>query len=97
MIAIDQDSLGKQATPTKSGSIETWIKPLADGSMAVAIVNLAEVEATAGIKGSDLGLDNKMTAVRDLWAHTDVPFPGGVYSAKIPPHGALLLRVSTKN
>jgi len=97
VIAIDQDSLGKQATPTKSGTIETWIKPLADGSMAVAIVNMAEVEATTGIKGSDLGLDNKMTAVRDLWAHTDVPFPGGVYSAKIPPHGALLLRVRTKN
>jgi len=33
---------------------------------------------------------------RDLWAHQDVKFVGGVYAATVPSHGVLLLRVSAK-
>jgi len=33
---------------------------------------------------------------RDLWAHKDVQFAGGAYSAMVPSHGVLLLRVSAK-
>src|SRR4029078_8849329 len=31
VIAVDQDALGKQATPVRNGEFETWVKPLADG------------------------------------------------------------------
>jgi alpha-galactosidase len=33
---------------------------------------------------------------RDLWAHEDVKFAGGVYTATVPSHGVLLLRVTAK-
>jgi alpha-galactosidase len=46
VIAVDQDALGKQATPVKSGDLGIWAKPLADGSIAVGVVNLGAAETT---------------------------------------------------
>ena len=96
VIAIDQDPLGKQASPVKQGDLETWIKPLADGSVAVGVVNLGAAESQATIRASDLKLPGGIKQARDLWKHADVEFTGGAYSAAIPSHGVLLLRVSAK-
>jgi alpha-galactosidase len=96
VIEIDQDSLGKQASPVKKGDLETWIKPLADGSVAVGVVNLGPAAAQATINASDLQLDGAVKKARDVWAHKDVTFAGGVYSAPVASHGVLLLRVSAK-
>jgi len=96
VIAVDQDALGKQATPVKNGDLQMWVKPLADGSVAVGVVNLGASEATASVKTSDLGLGVKVKSARDLWAHASVKFRDGAYTAKIPSHGVLMLRVSAK-
>ena len=97
VIAVDQDSLGRQATPRKNGAIETWIKPLADGSVAVAVVNLSSIGASVGVNASDLGLKGKILSARDLWAHTDVTFEDGRYNARVPSHGAVMLRVNSRD
>ena len=97
VLAVDQDGLGKQASPVRSGDLETWVKPLADGSTAVAVVNLGTGEVTASVKASDLGLADKVASARDLWAHSDVIFHEGLYTSKIASHGALMLRVTPKN
>jgi alpha-galactosidase len=96
VIAVDQDALGKQASPLKDGNLEMWVKPLADGSVAVGVVNLSASEATATIKASDLGLAPKVKSARDLWSHTNVAFSEGSYTAKVPSHGVLMLRVNGK-
>jgi alpha-galactosidase len=96
VIAIDQDPLGKQASPVKKGDLETWVKPLADGSVAVGVVNLGSAAASATLKSADLGLGGSVKRARDLWAHKDVKFVGGAYTATVPSHGVLLLRVSAK-
>src|ERR1035437_2670976 len=96
VIAIDQDALGKQASPAKSGDLETWIKPLADGSVAIGVVNLGPAEAQATVKAAELGLRGEVKKARDLWAHKDVKFTGGAYSASLPSHGVLLLKVSAR-
>ncbi len=96
VIAVDQDPLGKQASPVKNGDVETWVKPLADGSVAVGVVNLGAAAAQATVKAGDLGLSGKVKKARDLWAHSDVKFVDGVYSATVPSHGVLMLRVSAK-
>jgi alpha-galactosidase len=96
VIAIDQDALGKQASPAKSGDLETWIKPLADGSVAIGVVNLGPAEAQATVKAAELGLGGEVKKARDLWAHKDVKFTGGAYSASLPSHGVLLLKVSAR-
>jgi alpha-galactosidase len=95
VIAIDQDPLGKQASPVKSGDLETWIKPLSDGSLAVGVVNLGSSTAQATIHASDLHLANAVTKARNLWSHKDVQFVSGAYAAPVPSHGVLLLRVWT--
>jgi alpha-galactosidase len=96
LIAIDQDSLGKQASPVKNGDLETWIKPLADGGVAVGVVNLGSAPANATVNAGDLQLGGTVKKARDLWAHKDVQFKGGTYSQMVPSHGVLLLRVSAK-
>ncbi|HEY1902887.1 MAG TPA: glycoside hydrolase family 27 protein [Terracidiphilus sp.] len=96
VIAVDQDALGKQASPAKNGDLETWVKPLADGSVAVGVVNLGSTAVQATVKAGDLGLKGKVKKARDLWAHRDVKFSGGMYAASVPSHGVLLLRVSGK-
>jgi len=93
VIAIDQDSLGKQASPVKNGDLETWVKPLANGGVAVGVVNLGPAAAQATINASDLHLAGRIKKARDLWAHKDVQFKGDAYAATIPSHAVLLLRV----
>jgi alpha-galactosidase len=96
VLAVDQDSLGKQASPVKSGDLEMWVKPLADGSVVVGVVNLSAIEATAKVKASDLGFGLKVHSARDLWEHKNVRFQDGMYTAQVPSHGVLMLRVSEK-
>jgi alpha-galactosidase len=97
VIAVDQDALGKQAVPIKSGDLETWVKPLADGSVAVGIVNFGANETDVNLKTSELGLGAEVKSARNLWRHSNVTFYNGSYTAKVPSHGVLLLRVIAKN
>ena len=94
VIAIDQDLLGKQASPVKNGDLEMWVKPLADGGLAVGVVNLGASAAQATVRASDLGLGGEVNKARDVWAHQDVKFAGGAYRAAVASHGVLLLRLS---
>lgn len=98
VIAIDQDALGKQASPEKVGDtkLERWVKPLANGDAAVGIVNLGDAPATATVNAGYLGLHGKVKHARDLWKHEEVQFKNGEYSAEVPAHGILMLRVSAK-
>ncbi len=96
VIAIDQDPLGKQSSPTKNGDLETWIKPQADGSVAVGVVNLSSTPAQAAVTEKDIPLAGHIHFARDLWARESVRFIHGSYSATVPSHGVLLLRIYSK-
>jgi alpha-galactosidase len=90
VIAVDQDPLGRQATPDKRGTLETWVKPMADGGVAVGIVNLGATAAPAAVRAGDLHLA-RITGVRDVWRHRDIKLQD-TYRASIPAHGILMLR-----
>ncbi|HUN86229.1 MAG TPA: glycoside hydrolase family 27 protein [Terracidiphilus sp.] len=96
VIAVDQDPLGKQASPMKNGDLETWIKPLADGSVAVGVVNLGASPAQATVNANDLHLAGAVKSARDLWKHEGVQFTDGKYTSAVPSHGILMLRVSAR-
>jgi alpha-galactosidase len=81
VIAVDQDPLGKQSSRIKKRDFEIWVKPLADGSVAVGAVNLGS---------ASIQVEN----ARDLWEHREVHFSRNAYSATVPAHGVLLLKVS---
>ena len=72
VIAIDQDTLGKQGDRRSAdGPFEVWTKPLKDGSVAVGLFNRGEdTEAMALPAASVLGL-KKVTSIRDVWSPGD--------------------------
>jgi alpha-galactosidase len=102
VIAVDQDPLGLQGRVVVERGYggQVWMKPLADGSKAVAFVNYAERELAQYVRWSQIGLPAGPASVRDLWAHADL----GVHTdngkhyderfeVKIPPHGVVLVRI----
>jgi alpha-galactosidase len=92
VIAIDQDRAGKQGKRmSQDGDREIWVRDLADGAKAVALFNRGADSAKMSVKWKDLGVTGK---ARDLWAHADVKVEGEEFSANVPSHGVVLLRVN---
>jgi alpha-galactosidase len=93
VIEVDQDSLGKQARPLVQDD-ETLIlsKPMEDGSLAVGLFNLTEMPRQMKIDWPLLGAQGKQRA-RDLWRQRDLGSFEGDYSAEVPRHGVILIRV----
>ena len=94
VIAIDQDPLCKPAScVTPTGDLKVYVKPLADGTMAVGLFNTGTTLSSMSIRWKDLGLSGKQH-VRDLWRQKDQgEFKEG-YTSKVPPHGVKLLKIS---
>jgi alpha-galactosidase len=72
IIAINQDALGKQAE-RKIGN-ETWnvfVKPLANGDYAVAILNRSDAPGKFSLDFSDIGLYDTYE-ITDIWTHAMV-------------------------
>jgi alpha-galactosidase len=94
-IAIDQDSMGIQGRRVhKAGDLEVWSKQLADGGRAVALLNRGASEQTIAANWRDLGYPETLKAsVRDLWEHKDLSSATGSFSASVPSHGVVLVRI----
>jgi len=94
VIAIDQDSLGKQADRVRAeGTQEIWARPLADGSKAVGLFNRFDWPQTIEFSFRELGYKGSVKA-RDIWAAKDLGTLPNSYIAHVLPHGVVLLRVS---
>ncbi|MDW5264766.1 MULTISPECIES: glycoside hydrolase family 27 protein [Acidobacteriaceae] len=95
VIAIDQDTLGQQGRRVKKdGDLEIWSKQLADGGRAVALLNRSAASAKISVKWTDIGYPDTLSAsVRDLWAKKDVGQKTGGYSAEVPSHGVVMIKV----
>ena len=94
VIAIDQDKAGHQAARAwASGDREIWTRPLAGGDTAVALFNRGKDAASITAQWSELGIKKSPKHARDLWAHKDVALSGASYTAEVPSHGVMLLRV----
>ena len=93
VIAINQDPMGKQGDRLKQeGPLETWTRPLAGGATAVGLFNLSDLPANMTFTASDVGAKGPVT-LHDVWADKDLG-KLKTYSAVIPAHGVLLLRVA---
>jgi alpha-galactosidase len=94
VIAIDQDPAGHQAhRASQNGDTEIWVKDLADGGLAVALFNRGADTASMKASWADLGV-KRAARVRDLWAHQDVAQAADGYTANVPSHGVVMLRIS---
>jgi alpha-galactosidase len=101
VIAIDQDSaaLPVQRTPPQ-GTSEVLVRPLANEAVAVGLFNRGSAPAEISFRWDSLHLQEylggKQLEARDLWKHEDIPVTGDTYTATVPPHGAVLVRVAVK-
>ncbi len=96
VIAIDQDPLGMEGRRVrKNGDSEVWGKQMKDGSRAVALLNRGASDADISLSWEDLGYPAHLAAaLRDLWAKKDLGKFTGTFSAKVPSHGVVMLRVT---
>lgn len=93
VIAIDQDSIGKQGyRVAQEGPFEVWMKPLADGSRAVGLFNRQRTTEQIIVDFSSIGISGDAT-VRDLWLKKDLGSFHGKFSAYVPRHGVVLVRI----
>ena len=74
------------------GLYEVWVKPLSDGSQAVGLFNRGEDAEKITVNFSDLGIAGS-ASVRNLWTKKDLGSFSGSYSAEVPKHGVVLIKV----
>jgi alpha-galactosidase len=101
VIAIDQDpeALPAVRTPPQDTS-EVLIRQLANEAVAVGLFNRGAAPAQISFRWDSLHLNanlgGKSLEARDLWKHEAVPVTGDSYTALVPPHGVVLVRVADK-
>jgi alpha-galactosidase len=74
-------------------NLEVWARPLEDGSIAVGLFNRGELPAKVTARWSDLKLSGDQR-VRDLWRQQDLGTYAETFSARVPRHGVVLVKVS---
>jgi len=96
VIAVDQDPLGKQGYRiAQEGPLEVWMKPMADGSKVVGLFNRQTTADEMTVNFSEIGISGPAT-VRDLWLKKDLGTFTDKYSAYVPRHGVVLVRIKAK-
>lgn len=69
VIALNQDVLGKQAERKIKNEVwDVFVRPLANGDFAIAILNKASIVQNIKVNFADLGLIDKYE-IKDLWKH----------------------------
>jgi alpha-galactosidase len=93
VLDIDQDELCKQAVCVlKTGDLEAYAKPLADGSVVVGFFNRGERPSPMKISWSDLKISGPQT-LRNVWSQKDLEVSDA--SFETPPigrHGVILVK-----
>ena len=96
VIAVNQDPLGVQGKPiSTSTTLEVWSKQLTGvNTYAVILFNRTEAAADITVGWAELGLTTSSALVRDLWARTDLGIVATGYTATVPSHGVVMLKVT---
>jgi alpha-galactosidase len=94
VLAIDQDPRGVPGNRVmQEGPIQLWARPLADGSMAVALINTLNHSLNATLDFQALGLHGSVAA-RDLWQHRELGTIDAQHEFEVPSLGVVLLKIA---
>jgi alpha-galactosidase len=95
LVALNQDPLGAPAVPLevdRERGLMRWIRPLADGGLALAMVNLGDEQAELSCDLAGLGRSHQ-DRVTDCWTECAVETDAGRVCAVLAPHAHRLYRV----
>jgi alpha-galactosidase len=95
IIAVDQDPLGHQGIRVQHNGELEWISKELSGTnvRAVALLNRGNEPASMKVSWGELGLPAGNARVRDLWARRDIGIRKGSYTASVPSHGTVMLKI----
>ncbi|HET9169907.1 MAG TPA: ricin-type beta-trefoil lectin domain protein [Actinospica sp.] len=95
VIAVDQDSLGRQGTEVSSaGGLDVLAKPLANGDVSVALFNETGTTATISTSAAAIGKSGASSyTLTNLWTGATSSTTGAI-SASVPAHGTVMFRVA---
>ncbi|MFE0464491.1 alpha-galactosidase [Kitasatospora sp. NPDC058965] len=95
VIAVDQDAQGTAGRLiSDNGGLQIWSKRLADGSLAVVLLNQSSGTATVSTTTASLGLPYTTSyTVKDLWTGQSAGTAGAV-SASLAPHASAMYRIT---
>jgi alpha-galactosidase len=97
VLDVDQDPLGRAGDRRwKMGGLEVWSRPLWDGTVAVALFNRTNADRQVTARWKDVGVGGEQP-VRDLWRHQDLGSFIGSFTAPVPAHGAVMVKVGRPN
>ncbi|MBC7809119.1 MAG: glycoside hydrolase family 27 protein [Akkermansiaceae bacterium] len=95
VLAVNQDPIGKPARRVvRQGTCEIWRKPLADGSVAVALINRGSSGSDVSLRSSDIGLLDTRKQVRDLWKQEEIADLERQTTLRVQPHETILLKIT---
>jgi alpha-galactosidase len=94
IVALDQDPLGRPGRRVRGDDqTQVWVRPLADGSVAVALLNRSSTATVMTTSAAEVTAPAaEMYAAQDLWARTTT-FTGGPLATWVAPHAAVLYRI----
>ena len=93
VLAVDQDPRGVQGRRVlQQGPVQLWVKPLADGTLAVGLFNTLDHPLDATLDFKALGLHGAVQA-RDLWQRQDLGRIDAAHSFNVPAFGVVLLKL----
>lgn len=93
VIDVNQDPLGRAARRRLvKGDVEVWSRPLFDGTVAVGLFNRGRDVANVTAPFESVGTFGAQP-VRDLWKRQDLGVFRNAFSASVPPHGAVFVKI----
>lgn len=92
-LAIAGDLIGTWGCDAPAGSCQVWGKQVSDG-FAAALYNANPQEHGITLDFSLFGMKGATLNVRDMWQHKDLGSFTGSYSAKVPPHGTVAVKLT---
>jgi alpha-galactosidase len=97
VIAVSQDSRGVQGklvSPSTS-QLQVWAGPLSGGAAAVVLFNRASAAGNITVTWQEIGFSATTSLkVRDLWGHKDLGSFTGSFTATVPTHDVVMVKIS---
>jgi alpha-galactosidase len=95
MLAVNQDAKGLAAGRVASdGWTEVWSRRLADGTVAVGLFNRGPEAMSVTASFTALGLTG-VQPVRDIWSQTALPSARDQFTATVPRHGVVFVKIGS--
>jgi alpha-galactosidase len=96
VLDVNQDPLGIPARRIRQmGQCEIWIKPLADKSVAVSVINRGSRPDDVTVRARDIGMLDTPKLGRNLWTQEDIADFKTDFIQRVQPHETVVMKITS--